>query len=123
MNLQSSTVVGDYSGTGSRRDDMPRASGHGVIGTDFIKLNARSHTVGFGLGFDLESTEASFRQYAKQQGVDPDALIADASIHFTSNVIEPRMSPLTTKELDELVEDDRRAGNIKVSNMGRKNLS
>jgi len=60
---------------------------------------------------DPLASHAAMREFANQQGVDLDALVAGAARNFLNPVIERRRQPLTAEELELLFDDDQRAFN------------
>jgi hypothetical protein len=63
------------------------------------------------MGFALDPVVArtALRAYAASRGEDFDALVADASKHFSSADIARSTPPLTSQELETLFEDDQRS--------------
>ncbi|HEV2293398.1 MAG TPA: hypothetical protein VGR35_06050 [Tepidisphaeraceae bacterium] len=66
---------------------------------------------GFGRHGLLEplTIEADLRMFAANEGIDFDALIAGAAMHFNAPAITRRTEPLSREELEFLFDDDTRA--------------
>lgn len=71
--------------------------------------------------FDVQETASRLASYAKNRGMDLDALLADAGRHFVADAVEPRSMPLGDDELLALIDDDMRAFDGELSGLERQN--
>lgn len=58
---------------------------------------------------DFDSIEMDLREYALTEGLDFDATLHAAAVHFESNTIARDSSPLSDEQLENLLDDDERA--------------
>jgi len=55
---------------------------------------------------DATADIASIREYFVSQGADLNSLLGAAQAHFVSSEIHRRTGPLTTAEMEGIIEDD-----------------
>ena len=76
----------------------------------FIECKLLPHGLSQKLGtldIDFDKLKEEYRSYLASKGQDLDALLDAASVHFQSPTPEPRKTPFSEDELEQLLEEDK----------------